>query len=63
MKFRAIPQLPQRIDAQTRAVLAALKENLEILAGQRGATVERLSETASLPEVVAKVNELIDRLA
>jgi hypothetical protein len=36
MKFRAIPQIPPGVDPKTRAVLAALKENFEILAGMRG---------------------------
>ncbi len=58
-KFRAIPQLPQGLDPQTRAVLAALKENFEILAGQRGVRIAPLPETATLADIIAKVNEII----
>jgi len=36
LRFRAIPQIPPGVDPKTRAVLAALKENFEILAGMRG---------------------------
>jgi len=36
MRFRSIPQVPTRVDPQTRAFLAALKENFEIIAGMRG---------------------------
>lgn len=36
MKFRAIPQVPSGVDAQTKQFLAALKENFELLVGQRG---------------------------
>ena len=35
-KLRAIPQLPSGLDARTQQFLAALKENIEILGGQRG---------------------------
>ena len=35
-KLRAIPQLPSGLDARTQQLLAALKENIEILGGQRG---------------------------
>ena len=36
MKIRAIPQVPNQLDPQLRAVLLAVKENLERLSGQRG---------------------------
>lgn len=35
-KYRAIPQLPAGMDTRTQQFLAALKENIEILGGQRG---------------------------
>ena len=37
MKFRSVPQIPRGIDPALQAVLAALKENFELMAGQRGA--------------------------
>lgn len=36
MKFRSVPQIPRGIDPALQAVLAALKENFELMAGQRG---------------------------
>lgn len=36
MKFRAIPQIPRSADPAVQAVLEALKENFELMAGQRG---------------------------
>lgn len=62
MKLRAIPQIPNQLDPQLRALLLAMKENLEMLSGQRGTGVEPLAGDAALPAVAEKVNELIGRL-
>ena len=35
-KYRAIPQVPAGADARTQQFLSALKENIEVLNGQRG---------------------------
>lgn len=59
-KKRAIPQVPQ--DPARQPFDQAIKENLEIIMGQRGGRVQPLAPTATLSEVVAKVNELIARL-
>lgn len=59
-KKRAIPQVPQ--DPARQPFDQAVKENLEVIMGQRGGRVEPLPPTATLPELVAKVNELIQRL-
>lgn len=62
MRFRAIPQIPKGVlDPQLTRVLEALKENFEILSGQRGDKVLPLPTGASLDEVVAKVNDLVSR--
>lgn len=48
MRFRAIPQVPTKVDPDTRRFLAALKENFEIVAGMRGdanAVIELLGYT------------------
>lgn len=71
MKIRAIPQVPNQLDSQLRAVLLAMKENLEMLAGQRGdenpveavlgyeparaSSVSRLDETAGFAPVLLYV--------
>jgi hypothetical protein len=55
---RAIP----RPRPETDPAVAAMKENLEILFGQRGEKIAELPATASLTDVVAKLNELIRKL-
>lgn len=37
MQFRAVPQIPRQLNPALQAVLEALKENFELMAGQRGA--------------------------
>jgi len=61
MKKPAIPPLAPG-QANLYSVLAALRENVEQITGQRAGQIEPLQSTATLPEVVAKVNEIIDRL-
>ena len=39
-----------------------MKETVEILSGQRGKRISKLSTSASLSEVINKVNEIIERL-
>lgn len=55
---RSIPQLMPSADPALRAI----KENLEVMMGQRGGRLEPLADTASLAEVIAKVNEIIAKL-
>lgn len=62
MKFRSIPQIPISADPQTKAFLAALKENFEIMAGQRGGRISALESSATNAEIIAKINEIINRL-
>ncbi|HEX4843206.1 MAG TPA: hypothetical protein VFV57_06005 [Limnobacter sp.] len=58
---RAIPQLP-RPDGDRVPFDRAIKENLEDLTGRTSGIIEGLEDTASLADVIAKVNEIIDRL-
>ena len=47
-KLRAIPQLPSGLDARTQQFLAALKENIEILGGQRGESLGATTTTTTV---------------
>lgn len=61
MKKPAIPQVPR--GEQPRAGFDnSVKETLEILTGRRQGKVTPLAGTATTAEVIAKVNEIIDRL-
>lgn len=42
--------------------LDAVKEDLEVIMGRRGGKVKALPGTATLDDVIAKVNEIIERL-
>lgn len=62
MKKRAIPSVPQGLDRQTANMLAALKENVEVITGVRGSKLPQLSSSATLQEVIATVNALLTRI-
>ncbi len=58
------PQIPA-IASQDRGLypaLRAMKESIEVLTGVRGGKLESLPSSASNAEIIAKVNEIIDRL-
>lgn len=57
MKKRRLPPIKA-----TDSFLDAVKENLEIITGQRGGKVEELPATATLDDVISKLNEIIARL-
>ena len=59
MTYRAIPKPAPGADP----ALAALKENFEVLTGQRGVKITPLNEAATLAEVIAKLNEVIARIS
>lgn len=61
MSKRAVPQVPRPGDPRDKFD-AAVKENLEVLTGQRGEKIRSLPESASTADIIAKVNEIIDRL-
>ena len=57
-----IPGIPAPAQDPTGA-LSALKEAVEILTGRRGQKIAKLDPTtATLPDAIAKLNEVIDRL-
>lgn len=61
MKKPAIPAVNVK-DQSIAAVLRPLKENVEILTGQRGDSLTKLNTSATLEEVISTINTLIDRL-
>ena len=61
MKKPGIPAIPTNYPGMYN-VLASLKENVEIMNGVRGGAVSTLPATASLTDVIAKVNEIIAKL-
>ena len=61
MKKPAIPQVPQ--GNQPRAAFdQAVKETLEIVTGRRAGRIEPLPAGASTDQIIAKLNEVIERL-
>lgn len=61
MKKPSIPAIYVQ-DQTVAAILRPIKENVEILNGQRTGTIDGLSSNATLTEVINKLNEVIDRL-
>lgn len=62
MKKQGIPGVP-KAGEDRRRFDAAIKENLEIVTGQRGTPIKKLDpETATTAECAAKINELISLL-
>ena len=63
MKKPAIPALQGVTDRALLRLLTPIKENIEIINGTREGVVEKLpTGTTDLPTIVAKLNEIIDRL-
>jgi hypothetical protein len=63
MKKSAIPSVLS-LDQELARVLEPIKNNLEIITGARPGTKEitKLATTATLTDVIAKVNEVVARL-
>ena len=61
MKKPAIPQVP-RGDQPRAAFDQSVKETLEIITGRRGGSVQPLPAGASTDQIIAKLNEVIERL-
>ena len=63
IKKPAIPTI-STTDIHLSAVLTAMKENIETITGARGTigTINQLTNTAELPAVISKINEIIARL-
>lgn len=51
-------------DRTMNQAMAAVKENIEIITGARAgsAQITSLGTTATVPEIIAKINEIIGRL-
>jgi hypothetical protein len=62
MPKRTVPSVPKSLDAETQRFLAPLKENLEIISGQRGGQAQKLPSTATTAQIIEKINEILDRL-
>jgi hypothetical protein len=62
MKKPAIPSVSSVADQRIASLLRPMKENLEILTGQRGGSLTKLDGSATLSEVISKLNQVIDRL-
>lgn len=63
MKKPSIPSLAGVKDVALQRILSPIKENIETINGTRQGIVEKLpANTTDLPTIVAKLNELIDRI-
>lgn len=54
----AIPSVPKEGEARSRFD-QAVKENIEVIRGDRGVKVAQLQTTATTAEIIAKINQLI----
>jgi hypothetical protein len=59
-----VKQIPATsgVPPPTRSVVEALKENVEEVRGLRGTKIKALPSTATLADVITKINEVITRL-
>lgn len=62
MKKPAIPSLLPIKDPALASILSPIKENIEIINGSREGLLTTLPADATLPQAVAKINEIIARL-
>lgn len=46
-----------------RELLLAMKENIELLTGQRGDKLTEVPASATLADVITELNKVIDRLS
>lgn len=60
--IRSLPRVPVGESPQTTQFLTATKEVIDTITGKRGGQVALLLPTASNADIIAKVNELINRL-
>lgn len=60
MPKRSIPGIPRSaLDSDRGQFDTAVKENLEIIIGQRGQLITPLTSTATNADMIAKINSLI----
>jgi hypothetical protein len=62
MRKPSIPAVVNLPDQKIASLLRPMKENLEIMNGTRTGKLAELPATATLSDVISKVNALIDRL-
>lgn len=62
MKKPAIPAVMGVSDPVARNLLAAIKENVEVITGIRSQPIETLPTNASLSDCISKINEIIERI-
>lgn len=56
------PAIPSPFGSDDERVLRPVKETLDILTGARSGEIAALDATATLADVIAKVNAIINRL-
>ena len=61
MKKPSIPPAPTSDTARSHFD-RAVKERLEIIGGERAGRISPLNASATLADVITKINELIDRI-
>lgn len=61
MKKPQIPAVPP-VEPNLAAVLRTMKQNIEIMNGSREGRIAALPTSATNADIIAKVNEIIDRL-
>ena len=62
MKRPGIPAVPTNLDSSTHAMFSTLKENMELITGVRNGKLPPVPTNATLPELIAAFNTLVDRL-
>lgn len=62
MKKPSIPTPDPKIPSNIKSMLDPIKENIEIITGRRAGSVDALDGSATTAQVIAKINEIIDRL-
>jgi len=62
MTKRSIPTVARPDDQAQAKFNQAVKENLEVLMGQRAGRIAELDASATNAQVISKINEIIRRL-
>lgn len=63
MPKRAMPNLPRSaIGSDRQNFDEIVKETIDVITGQRVEKISKLAATATTAQIIAKINEVIDRL-
>lgn len=62
MRKPGIPQVPTVAGPAVAAYLRALQGNVDVVTGRQGGRITPLKPDATAAEIVAKVNEMLERL-